>query len=38
MSLEALTGQLFLATVIARLVSGFGRSREDLTKRSQDAG
>jgi hypothetical protein len=29
MSLEALSGQLFLATVIARLVSGFGRSRED---------
>jgi hypothetical protein len=29
MSLEALTGQLFLATVIARLVSGFGRTRHD---------
>jgi hypothetical protein len=30
MSLEALIGQLFLATVIARLVSGFGRTRRDL--------
>ena len=32
MSLEALTGVLFLATVISRLESGFGQSRPDVTR------
>jgi hypothetical protein len=32
MSLEALTGVLFLATIISRLVSGFGQSRTDVVR------